>query len=126
MVCLLNKNSQIIVVSTLRFSRMLCFLKCYSVSKIKSMGGTKFSFYLDKGPFKYYVSNGMGGWVKKLAIFCLLTVHREWVDGLENPPKHAYVIFEWSLINIFSFQFHSCRILVLPRVESKNHQRCRS
>ena len=29
--------------------------------------------------------------------FCLLTVHREFVGGLENPPKHAYVTFEWPL-----------------------------
>ena len=27
--------------------------------------------------------------------FLLLTVNREWLDGLENPLKHAYVIFEW-------------------------------
>ena len=46
----------------------------------------------------YYVSTGLGGWVgSEIGHFCLLAVHRDWVGGLENPPKHAYVIFEWSL-----------------------------
>ena len=31
--------------------------------------------------------------------FRLLTVLTQRVGGLENPPKHASVIFEWSLIN---------------------------
>ena len=30
--------------------------------------------------------------------FCLLTVHREWVGGLDNLQKHAYIVFEWSFI----------------------------
>ena len=38
----------------------------------------------------------------EIGLFALLTVHREWVSGLENPPKHAYVIFEWSLIQFIS------------------------
>ena len=37
-------------------------------------------------------------WNSGIGHFCLLTVHREWVGGLENAPKHAYVIFQWSLI----------------------------
>jgi hypothetical protein len=40
----------------------------------------------------------VGGWMdSEIGHFYLLTVHIEWVGRLENPPKHAYVIFEWSL-----------------------------
>ena len=35
---------------------------------------------LDKGPFIYYLSTGLGGWVQKLAIFCLQTVHRVYTE----------------------------------------------
>ena len=42
--------------------------------------------------------NHWTGWVgSEISLFCLLTLHIERVGGLENPPKHAYVIFEWSL-----------------------------
>ena len=38
-------------------------------------------------------------WVgSKIGHFCLQAVHRKYVGGLDNPPKHAFVIFEWSLI----------------------------
>ena len=60
------------------------------------MGHFEINWLLPKGPFKHYVSTGHGGWV------CLLTVYREWVGGLENPPKHAYIIFEWSLMTVLS------------------------
>ena len=33
-----------------------------------------------------------------------MSIMIEWVGGLENPPKHAYVIFEWSLREL-SFVF---------------------
>ena len=42
---------------------------------------------------KSYVINGVG----HEKILCLLT---RWVGGSENGLKYAYVIFEWSLINL--------------------------
>ena len=47
----------------------------------------------------YYASTALGS---EMGHFCLLTVHRGWVGGLENTPKHAYVIFELSLCLFYS------------------------
>ena len=41
-----------------------------------------------KGPLKYYVSTGLGEWVdSEIGHFCLVTVQRDWVGDLENPPN---------------------------------------
>ena len=47
-----------------------------------------------------------------LGIIQILRKHMTgWVGGLENPPDHAYVIFEWSLTN--SIQNSLILILVM-------------
>jgi hypothetical protein len=51
-----------------------------------------------KGPFKYYVMIGLGGWVgSENGHFYLLSVHwgAGWM-GQKKSKKNAYVIFEWS------------------------------
>ena len=48
----------------------------------------KMRTYLDKGPFKYYVSKEVGKWGQKMAIFADLLYYlcwRRWVGG----PKKA-------------------------------------
>jgi hypothetical protein len=42
------------------------------------------------------VSIGLGGWIQKLAIFD----YKQYIEGgwVRKSPKHAYVMFEWSLM----------------------------
>ena len=47
---------------------------------------------INKEPFIYYLSIGLGGWVEKMAI----------VGGLEKSQKPDNEIYEWSLSNRFS------------------------
>ena len=62
-------------------------------------------------PLWITVKKNLRGWVgfrKSYVIFrvghgkCLCLITR-WVGGVKKGPKHAYVIFEWSLVNFIFF-----------------------
>ena len=65
------------------------------------------------GPFIYYVSTGLGGWLgSEIGHFCLQTVNKEWVGGLENTQNqdisftHSSAQVEVKLVEMMRYFLH--------------------
>ena len=60
--------------------------------------GTNMLRNYDKGPFKYYVSKEVGGWVRKWQFLLIYsTIYADVGGWAKKSQQHADVILEWSL-----------------------------